>query len=74
MLCFGARGFSGSDAGHRRGTASCAEPESHIAQPEGPTTMHWGTLGKRRRAKKKKNEKRLATDVNPGVNLKKKKI
>ena len=48
--------------------------ETHIAQPEGPTTRTYnyvpGGFGEKRKRKKKK--RRLATDVSSGANLKKK--
>ena len=68
MLCFG-----GPDAGHGPSTApqANAEAESHIGQPEGPTTgIYKQVLGGFGEKKGKKG--RLATDVSSEPIFKKK--
>ena len=45
----------GSWAWMWHGSLGHAEAASHIAQLEGPTTMYWGSLGRKRRKEKKMN-------------------
>ena len=75
MLLFGGPGFrqfrSQTPTWHH--SSGHAEVASHIAQPEGPTTRIYkyvpGVLGE-----KKKEEKRLATDVSSGPIFNKKTV
>ena len=67
-----AQGFTGSDPGHGPSTTHQAMPrQSHIAQPEGPTTRIYNYV-QRALGRRRKKEKRLATDVGSGANLLKK--
>ena len=65
-----AQGFAGSDPGRVQGTAHQAMlrrwPTQHSQKDLQLeyTTMYWGSLGRRRREKKR----RLATDVSSGAN------
>ena len=68
MLCLGGPGFhqfaSWTRTGHH--SSGHAEVESHIAQPEGPTTRIYNyVLGEFGEKKKKVS----ATDVSSGANL-----
>ena len=62
------QGFASSGL---HGSSGHAEVASHTAQPEGPTTKIYNyVLGGFGENKKKRNKKRLATDVSSGANLK----
>ena len=66
MLHFGGLGFYwfGSWARAWHCSSGHVEVASHIAQPEGPTTMYWGPWGE-----EEEEKRRLATDVSSGANL-----